>query len=51
MQLKQAVPYVVAAYMGIWVVLFVYMFIVNNRLSRLKKELSVLSKAFEKKGE
>ncbi len=49
MEFKEAVPYVVAAYMGIWVVLFAYVFAVNNKLSGLKKELGALNKAFEKK--
>lgn len=43
------VSYVVMAYMGIWVVLLAYVLVVNNKLSGLKRELSALSKAFEKK--
>ncbi|NCO65178.1 CcmD family protein [Candidatus Aquicultor secundus] len=47
--MKDQLPYVVGVYMGIWVVLLGYVFIVNNKLSGLKKELGALSKAVEKK--
>ncbi|HEY3375086.1 MAG TPA: CcmD family protein [Candidatus Aquicultor sp.] len=47
--MKEDVPYVVAVYMGIWVVLLGYVVVVNNKLSGLKKELSALSKFIEKK--
>ncbi len=46
--MKDQLPYVVGVYMGIWVVLLGYVFIVNNKLSGLKKELTALNKAVEK---
>ncbi|MEW6172471.1 MAG: CcmD family protein [Bacillota bacterium] len=49
MGIKEALPYVVGAYMGIWVVLLGYVFIMNNRLSGVKKELGALSEALEKR--
>lgn len=49
MEFKEAAPYVIGAYMGIWAVLIGYVLVINNKLSGLKKELDVLSKAFEKK--
>lgn len=47
--MKDQLPYVVAVYMGIWAVLLGYVFVVNNKLSGLKKELGALGKAVEKK--
>ncbi|MHB8841333.1 MAG: CcmD family protein [Candidatus Aquicultor sp.] len=47
--MKEQLPYVVGVYMGIWVGLLGYVFIVNNKLSGLKKELGALNKAVEKK--
>ncbi|MCL6472786.1 MAG: CcmD family protein [Firmicutes bacterium] len=49
MELREAIPYVVAAYMGIWVVLFAYVFVASSKISGLKKELDALTKAIEKK--
>jgi CcmD family protein len=49
MGIKEALPYVVCAYMGIWVVLFGYVFVTNNRLSGVSKELGALSEAFQKR--
>jgi CcmD family protein len=42
-------PYVIAVYLAIWAVLFIFVFSVNNKLSGLKKELDVLTKEVEKK--
>ncbi|MEW6184007.1 MAG: CcmD family protein [Bacillota bacterium] len=50
MGFNEALPYVVGAYMGIWVVLLGYVTVLNNRLSKVKKELGALSEAFEKRG-
>lgn len=50
MEFNEAVPYVVAAYMGIWVVLLGYVLSVNGKLSKINKELGVLGKTLEKKG-
>lgn len=47
--MNQEFSFVIAAYIGIWVVLLAYVLIVNNKLSGLKKELGVSVKAFEKK--
>ncbi len=49
MEIKEALPYVAAAYMGIWVVLLGYVFVLNNRLSGVKKELGALSEALDKR--
>jgi|YelNatPaOPRAMG01_1025707.scaffolds.fasta_scaffold320757_2 CcmD family protein len=49
--MKQDIPFVVGAYMAIWIVLFAYVLINSRRLSNLQKELGALSKAFEKKSQ
>ena len=47
--LKSAISYVAAAYIGIWVVFFVYLYVVSNRLSSLRRQVEALSEAVAKK--
>ncbi|MBI4734095.1 MAG: CcmD family protein [Rubrobacteridae bacterium] len=42
-------PYVIAVYLAIWAVLFIFVLFMNNKMSGLKKELEVLTKEVEKK--
>lgn len=51
MSFREAVPYVVAAYMGIWALLFVYLLVLGSRLSGLRREIDALTKTVEKKQE
>jgi len=46
--MNEQLPYVIAVYMGIWVGLLAYVLVMSNRLSNLKKELTVLNRAVEK---
>jgi CcmD family protein len=48
MEFREAVPFVVAVYMGIWVVLFVFVVLLHSRLSRLLEEVKVLTRVVEK---
>lgn len=47
--LREAIPYVAGAYIGIWVVSFGYLFYMGRNLARLQQELTVLAKAVQKK--
>lgn len=42
-------PYVIAVYMVIWAVLFIFVLAMNNKMSSLKKELDILTREVEKK--
>lgn len=47
--LAKAIPFVAAAYMGIWLIAFVYLLVMGNRLSQLYKEVKTLSQIVGKK--
>ncbi|HZD60569.1 MAG TPA: CcmD family protein [Anaerolineae bacterium] len=49
MEFKNAWPFVVGAYMGIWTVLFIYVVVMQSKLSGIKKELALLGKALERR--
>ncbi|MBE0446837.1 MAG: hypothetical protein IBX64_01815 [Actinobacteria bacterium] len=49
MEFKEAWPFVIGVYMGIWVVLLIYVVMVQNKLSGVKRELTLLVKALEKR--
>lgn len=49
MEFGEAYPYVIVAYMGIWVALFGYVFYLVSRISRVEKEVNLLSRLMEKK--
>jgi hypothetical protein len=51
MEFKEAMPFVVAAYMGIWVVLFTFVVLLYSRLSRLLEEVRVLTRVVERQTE
>lgn len=40
-----AAPFVVAAYVGIWVVLAVYVFVLSRRAKRTERDLDALKRA------
>lgn len=48
MELREAVPYVVAAYMGIWLAIVIYFLVIQGKLSALSKQLDALMKAIDK---
>ena len=39
--------YLVAAYSAVWVVLFIYLFMLNSRQDKLLKEMAALKKELE----
>jgi CcmD family protein len=43
--LETAVPYVAAAYIGIWVILFGYLIALGGKLSGLRRQVDALSDA------
>jgi len=49
MEFREAWPFVLGAYMGIWAILLVYVLVLQSKLSGVKRELSSLSKAVERK--
>jgi len=51
MEFNEAWPFVIGTYLGIWVVLFVYVVMMQSKLSSIKKEISSLSKALERKAQ
>ncbi len=42
-----AAPYVIAAYAGIWVVLFVFVFLIGRRAKRTAADLAALEQALQ----
>lgn len=42
-----AVPFVVAAYVGIWVVLAAYVFVLSRRAKRTERDLDALKRALD----
>lgn len=40
-----AAPYVIAAYVGIWVALFVYVFILSKKAKRTSEDIEALQEA------
>ncbi len=42
-----AAPFVVAAYVGIWVVLAVYVFVLSRRAKRTERDLDALKRALD----
>ncbi|MBM6683784.1 CcmD family protein [Collinsella intestinalis] len=42
-----AAPFVVAAYVGIWVVLVVYVFVLSRRAKRTERDLDALKRALD----
>ncbi len=49
MEFREAVPYVVSAYMGIWLAIVIYFLMIQGKLTALGKQLDVLAKAVDKK--
>lgn len=49
MEFKEAWPFILGAYMGIWAILLIYVLVLQSKLSGIKRELSSLSKAVERK--
>ncbi len=49
MEFGEAYPYVIVAYMGIWAILFGYVLYLVSRISRVEKEVGLLSRLAEKK--
>ena len=47
--LETAIPYVAAAYIGIWVVLFGYLISLGGKLSSLRRQVDALSDAVKSK--
>lgn len=47
--LATAIPYVAAAYIGIWGVLFVYLLVLGGRVSGLRRQIVALTDAVEAK--
>ena len=45
MTLKEAVPYVAAAYMAVWIVILAYVGILGRKLTRLEATLEKLESA------
>ena len=45
MTLKEAVPYVAAAYMAVWIVILAYVGILGRKLTRLEATLEELERA------
>ena len=46
-----AAPYVVVAYVGIWLVLFVYVLVIGNRAKRTSADIEALEHALRERGE
>ncbi|OUN46505.1 hypothetical protein B5G20_07950 [Collinsella sp. An7] len=42
-----AAPFVIAAYVGIWVVLAVYVFVLSRRAKRTERDLDALKRALD----
>ena len=47
--LETAIPYVAAAYIGIWAVLFGYLVVLGGRLSGLRRQVDTLTAVVSKK--
>ena len=47
--LETAIGYVAAAYMGIWMIFFIYLAVAASRLSNLRKQVEALSEAVNDK--
>ena len=48
--LETAIPYVAAAYIGIWVILFGYLISLGGKLSGLRRQVEALADAVKAKG-
>lgn len=42
-----AAPFVIAAYVGIWVALFVYVFVLSRRAKRTREDIDALREALK----
>lgn len=42
MTLRDAIPYVAAAYLGVWIVILAYVGIIGRKLSRIERALEEL---------
>ena len=49
MGIKESLPYILAAYIGIWVILFAYVILMQNKLAGIKKELASLGRVLDRK--
>lgn len=47
--LENAVSYVAGAYIGIWVIFFVYLLAMGSKLSNLRRQVDALTEAVERK--
>ena len=48
--LETAIPYVAAAYVGIWVILFGYLVSLGGKLAGLRRQVDALADAVKAKG-
>ena len=48
-KLETAISYVAGAYIGIWLLLFVYLVVLNGRLRSLRMQVEALSEALSSK--
>ena len=46
-----AAPYVIVAYVGIWLVLFAYVLVISNRAKRTSADIEALEHALRERGE
>ncbi len=44
-----AIPYVLVAYVGIWLVLFVFLFILDRRSKRTASDIEALTEALDRR--
>lgn len=42
-----AAPFVIAAYVGIWIALFVYVFVLSRRVKRTREDIDALREALK----
>lgn len=42
-----AAPFVIAAYVGIWIALFVYVFVLSRRAKRTREDINALREALK----
>lgn len=47
--LENAIPYVAAAYIGIWVIFFAYLLVLGGKLSGLRRQVEALTEEVERK--
>ena len=48
--LEQAIQYVAAAYIGLWLALLIYVVMMANKVGKLQREIKLLADQVAKKG-